>query len=337
MKTQTKSLTGNDLSAEKIQDLVNKFAPVVHLHPDEQFFPASVPWYLENVSLYSKDNKLISETVDETSLSTADSTDYLKINDTDTEVGSYPDAPFYVRFTQVGDELEFYDIEYWFFYAYNGCSSLGVRGEIGSHRPEFQIPIDPFGTHQGDWEHVTVRISASTQELVAIFTAQHSWGSWEKPGQYDVYESGSRPIIYSAYHSHASYVHSGTETIKSINVGFHDFKISAGLLDRTGTGSRVWDPLESGSGVNVISTNIPSINQTTPWATWKGHWGAPPDIAKQIHDAVEILYHAFGHKSHWLKDLSDDVIKVLSKVLPNGPDSPSAQKAWDKGEPTSPF
>jgi hypothetical protein len=79
-------------------------------------------------------------------------------------------------------------VTYWFFYPYND----GVLGF----------------NHEGDWEHVAVRLDSSDQPLaVAFFRHRSSCTSiraWE-----DVLKSGSHPIVFSAKGTHGSYESAG--------------------------------------------------------------------------------------------------------------------------------
>jgi hypothetical protein len=79
-------------------------------------------------------------------------------------------------------------VTYWFFYPYND----GVLGF----------------NHEGDWEHVAVRLDSSDQPLAVAFfrhrsscTSIRAWG--------DVLKSGSHPIVFSAKGTHGSYESAG--------------------------------------------------------------------------------------------------------------------------------
>jgi hypothetical protein len=73
-------------------------------------------------------------------------------------------------------------IQYWFFYAYNDF--------VGS------------ANHEGDWEHINVRLNASNQ-VDGIWYAQHNGAVHYYPG--DVSWFGTHPQVWVADGSHASY------------------------------------------------------------------------------------------------------------------------------------
>lgn len=39
--------------------LVTRYAPILHLHPSEQYFPSSMEWYLAQCSIYDADDQLV--------------------------------------------------------------------------------------------------------------------------------------------------------------------------------------------------------------------------------------------------------------------------------------
>src|ERR1700722_4816634 len=330
------------LNLGAIQDLVNKYAPVVYLNTSEEYLPASIDWFLPQVSLMDQNGKVVSTAVTEAVLASAAATDYLSINDlASTTPGNLSSAPFYVRFTEVGDSSDQYDIEYWFFYAFNGCSSVGLELEIGSKRPSKTVEIPPFGEHQGDWEHTTVRLDATTLDVVGVFTAQHGGGAWET-GNYPVYSGTQRPIVYSAFHSHATYPKIGTESIKTIAIGKHDFEVKIGLRDTTDGGTE-WDPLRAGGpGALLASVNVTNVTDSDAlWTQFPGHWGPPTDQHAMVAAAAKIIYDTAKDLGMPKSGLMEDEIKKVvvdlsSLILPGGPLNPSQQGAWAKGETTSP-
>jgi hypothetical protein len=104
------------------------------------------------------------------------------------------------------------DLQYWFFYPYNGS----IGGVIA--------PLGFSGAHEGDWEHVTVRISdyadPKKRKIRGVFFAAHgsAEGAWmveqsNRPtdGSYSVLPGTTHPIVYAAYHSHASNEDSGLQ------------------------------------------------------------------------------------------------------------------------------
>jgi hypothetical protein len=85
-----------------------------------------------------------------------------------------------------------YDIQYWFFYAYN----------------------DSFASfnHEGDWERITVSVNRKGEFVEAVF-GQHNYSKTYKRNQL-MFVRKTHPVVYSADGSHASYPRAGSFNIK---------------------------------------------------------------------------------------------------------------------------
>lgn len=184
------------LSKQDIIYLATTFAPEIRLHENEKYLPASVTWYLHRCMLMFNPNvtkesgsprcvlkriksgaQLVGQRVvwknkiyssdlnlQHPSPTANKSPFYLKVIDEQTYHGQRVDdldsVPAYVHvvISQDGKEL---DLQYYLFFCYNGPL-------IGN--------LPTTGVHEGDWEHVTVRLrykdvenllSAKTETLPA--------------------------------------------------------------------------------------------------------------------------------------------------------------------------
>ena len=81
-------------------------------------------------------------------------------------------------------------LQYWLYYAYQDQDRGFVR----------------TGRHEGDWELAQYRVE--DDRLVEAVYAQHSGA--ERCGAAEVELRASRPVVYAAHGSHASYLHAGT-------------------------------------------------------------------------------------------------------------------------------
>ena len=156
------------------------------------------------------------------------------------------------RHDSTGTTVVGYDLVYAFFYAYNG-----------------QAMFDPgIGVHEGDLEHVVVRVASDQQTLLAVYYRQHSssdqYNGWYYPPGPDIPQAGGilfeahtaqRCVVYSARCSHASYPRQadtwsywkGTD---EVDQGY------------------AWD-----TALNVVVMNDPSQNY---WLDYVGRFGAAP-------------------------------------------------------------
>jgi hypothetical protein len=194
--------------------LARRFAPVVYLHPDDQFRPASVEWYLRRVQMRfavrgGGDAQILGKgQVTATALvsqshngqrsgSGYPSEFFLQIPNDDQEEetrrGSLANAPCYSHVTSTRRGKE---IQYWFFYPYSGNIA-----DVGNF------------AHEGDWEHITVRLAQGNTSISEVYYAAHEGGAWH-PARRAV--NRGRPVVYSALHSHASYPTVGEQPRRGI-------------------------------------------------------------------------------------------------------------------------
>ena len=214
------------------EELAQRFAPIVRLHPDDKYRPANITWYLPRVRMrfnvnWGFDDQILNQgevndltLIKQTNRNqfsglTATATDFF-LEQTDENGGDFLDSfrsqtrngtdqPGWVCYTHVQPasaerNQNMYDVQYIFFYAYNGDM---VWGAIES-------------AHEADFEHITVRVADDLKTIHRIYYSAHDEeGRWyaketslgTKDG-YSVTAEG-RPIVYSALDSHASYPWSG--------------------------------------------------------------------------------------------------------------------------------
>ena len=245
--------------------LLEQYAPRVFLSPAERFYPSSVEWSFDHLFRYSPteyfqsnplwhaliyrlfpppdDKYYVSpkETIDSAS-------DWLEYHygcngsATDNPC-QLSDAPAYAFWNIQtipwgGEEIEVADLTYFFYYPYN-------RGK------EYSDTI--WGSHVGDWEHITVRLSwvynpSTGWEIKPIhlfvsahdFGTSHPWDTIEK-----VPPDTDHPIVYSAEGSHGIYVTVGRQRYGKIDKAGGLY--IAFLYDYTGEGSQwnTWTNLET--------------------------------------------------------------------------------------------
>jgi len=152
------------------------------------------------------------------------------------------------------------DINYYHFYAYNGpvLAHTFIPNAIASKA----------GCHEGDWEHVTLRISPDCSKLRSVYMSRHGYSEcrWymhkqtaiNKDDGYQINEEG-KLVIYIAKESHANYAVPGRQDRGHMGV----------VDDYTGFG-RLWRPLPE---YLVNMGNKDGMLQD--WAHFTGNWGGP--------------------------------------------------------------
>jgi hypothetical protein len=258
-----------------LQGLIEEFHPVMYLHPQEQYRPCKVDYYLDNCELYWED-KLIAnkgdvtcQLIGSTSLledainrSTSKSSQYIAQHPLSRnargrgfnlrlchkarggiEKANIKEAPLYARVRDCNER--YFEITYITHYAFNG--SYNVLG--------FQL-----GAHDCDFEHITVRVCKVNRCILYIWFGSHAYrdGYWREASQCKFLPGTNHPLVFVANHSHAIYSSPGV--IKRI-FGFandHTAKDIESAIE--------WNP-------NTIILLQPPSNPSYPeWTSYNGNW-----------------------------------------------------------------
>lgn len=113
-----------------------------------------------------------------------------RIDNTDYGLVTANRVPTYYQTIQCGNQLR---IRYWWFYGYqSACDAFGD------------------GTHNGDWESITLLLSEDQSSIAAIQFEAHGnhYTRLAARGGFDV-EEGTHPVVYPGKTSHASYYGQG--------------------------------------------------------------------------------------------------------------------------------
>ena len=267
------------ISDDVESELIQYFAPIVRLHPDEKYQPSNINWYLTRVRMAFNvrlwfDNQILEW--GKVNLSTLNSQfnseqssglmenptaffleqidknggDNLDDYREKTREGPGPsDWVCYAHMRPVQKDLDppMYDIQYIFFYGYNGDIGWGFI-ESG---------------HEADFEHITVRIEGDLKTVKQIYFSAHGGeGKWYQKKSSGLTEGytlayDGRPIVYSAKYSHACYPWAEKWDRRR---NFDDFTKDGGLE---------WNC--KSSVVNLGEKLYP--NQNMQWIQYSGHWG----------------------------------------------------------------
>jgi hypothetical protein len=194
------------------------------------------------------------------------------------------------------------DVFYMYFYAYN----LGNT-----------VFWQELGDHIGDWEHNMIRFKDGLPQ--AVWYSQHGNGQAFTYETVQKFQSGIRPISYSARGSHANYAIPGTHdhTIPDLNLP------SGFLQDYTSKGA-LWDPTLSSYFYNYRSVPRPNETITQPFVPingaplgamlYKGKWGDeqyPNSDKRQKKPFFGFTKFVSGPTGPWDKQLN------RSKVCPD--------------------
>ncbi len=243
--------------------LMAKFSPTVRLYSSDNTRPANVDWYLPKVQMrfnhtgcpdhqvlsngkatqanlstqtHPTDNIICIHTSTIYPSSGAHGQFFLQPPETTYNAGTDPSGwRTYVHVKKSTLVAGGFDIQYWFFYAYDNG------------------PLD--FNHQADWEHVTVTVDAN-ESFHSAWYAQHNSGTRYSKTQLQWIDN-THPVVYSADGTHASYPSAG------------NFDVTLGFTDHTNASGPSYDT--AANQVNVGEKNAPLSGQS--FIKFGGGWG----------------------------------------------------------------
>ena len=216
--------------------------------------------------------------------------------------GGRSDAPAILITVNKGHGIV--DAFWFFFYSFNlGNVVLNVR----------------FGNHVGDWEHTAVRFQHG--EPKAVFFSEHNFGSAYSYAA--VEKLGKRPVIYSAYGTHAMYSTPDT----------HPYILPWGILHDLTDRGPLWDPALNAHAYTYDHKNdtLRSSNLTPEapigWFDFAGHWG------DKFYPLSDKRQYRFAGQYHYVNGPLGPKFKDLArkKICPGGDSSPCVIKNWLAG------
>jgi hypothetical protein len=165
-----------------------------------------------------------------------------------------------------------FDVFYFYFYSYDrGANITQVLEPLDSlfDLNETQRQMH-YGDHVGDWENNMIRFRDGNP--IGIYYSQHTDGRAYDWDDETLSKDNGRPVVYSAYGSHANYATDGNHV--------HD-KV---LIDYCDAGLR-WDPIQTAYFYRLdpetftLTRLFPSASGSerdsnlTAWFNFNGRWG----------------------------------------------------------------
>ena len=206
---------------EFIRHAIKTLQPVIYLHKEENYFPIDFREYINEAKLRRKrgkkvfkedvnlNYKIFGEWLEKyPHINSLDYTLFLPdkmkshvIQEKITDPYYLDNVPIYVhieeKFNEREQTEEFY-ISFIHMYAFNGPTKI--------------FGCFSAGKHFADMEHVTLCVQKGRENrpvLTNMYFSRHNGGVWITPDRL-LYEDG-HPVVYSAYHSHASYEKPGNK------------------------------------------------------------------------------------------------------------------------------
>lgn len=325
------------LDINQLHKAIEKYAPILNLHPDEQFVNTSIEDFLQHSTLVDKQTNARTKapTPDSLPQHGADSQYYLEV-DTAGKPGRFETAKAYVRaFWQPG--MPHTDLQFWFFNAYNGPGTAHISGlvmDAVSHSGD--VDLAPMGEHWGDWEMCMVRIENTTVKISGIWLSQHAKGEFLFSTGHQLEQSisfqGTQPVIYSARNGHGNFPSPGPNPTENHKFGGIPAGVDFFIRNDCATGGLQLDCAKKYELVSADWLNVP----TPKWLTYPFRWGPEgTSIHLNAKSVVDIVRDAAGKELEdflpvsVLTVLAGDILSHFVKSDINGPASPSQHGSWN--------
>ncbi len=324
-------------SREELKELIERYGPVVFMHPDEKYHMTSVDWFLPRAWLVnSETGEKVQATMDNLPQGRKNKGKYhLELKDDGSRAGDLSLAKAYVHAKAQEKQT---DLQFWFFYAYNGPGTAKIKSLVaGKSVHSGKANLAPLGEHEGDWEHITLRIDHANFDVDQVYLSQHSGGVWLSPEKLE--RKGEKFVIYSSKNGHASYGSIGknyTEKRRYPVPGTLLGSIQFALINETKKGVSV----DCSKTYELISADFLEKDKPTEpkWVNFLNRWGKIESAHLTEKAISEILAAALGPilgsiLSHSiLGKIAGSLLTEYVKRGKYGPTGPKAKGSWDGRE-----
>lgn len=305
-----------------------RFAPIVHFHVEEKFFPCSIDWMLERATLRNNEDGGFDRRHPKQG-DLAEFSDGRYFLDIDKAAwhgeplhSGKVTAPMYVTAQEWDDCIE---ITYIMLYAYQGGQAC--RGlKIGQH---FNVIANDYGKHQGDLEWVTVQVSKDYQKLLCVGFESHGDVAYYAPQDCEMKDH--HPIVRVALNGHACINGKG----KNENDWVITYEIPAvlaviDLITRSETKPEVqWTPHERPAEMlQIIGLEHGQPLSDQVWARFSGRLGIHQE--NDFGHATQVNGAPLSSSEQAFADVIIEVGKTFGAIPENlrkgvGPEGPGAR------------
>ena len=270
------------VSAASLQELAIQYAPIFQLQHQETFLPSSVEWYINRVELQYKKSSVVPagslhpqllahwQPSMGQNLTNTEKADHLALKIPDQHrdeirAGDLSSASCYTHPHYI-DQGRGIEINYVIFFPFNGqaFTKSSLINRIFYHYG--------VGFHEGDFEHITIRLNAEGSKILGVYYSAHSdeetWLTKDFPVTPE-----NRLISYVALNTHAMYPYSGiihrrVLTPEWFYKYFHIRKSWTPLIDITDNKGPILDCRQQ---MTLIESER---SENHPWTEFLGRWGS---------------------------------------------------------------
>ncbi|CAL5225933.1 g8728 [Coccomyxa viridis] len=307
----------NPGTVEELEEVIANNCPVFYFHPAEKYFPCTVQWFLERCELQvirkgwrrrvlevveavgKLDGERLKRAQEWFEGQKGQRKKFLMLRlpnprDRAGQPEQLNQIPIYAHVKELTDpqtgRRTALEVNYCKFLAYNGSYKL-----FG------WIYIGEVGAHDGDWEHVTVRLSADASRVLGVYYSAHRHmdGVWRSADDVPRGKDG-RILAHIALNGHGSYPTAGF--IPRNLLAFNDYTSNQGavwdpdslvIVTNSGEGGKL--PSVEDRGQELNGSSYPSlgnephapgiqraiVKEAAPWLEYKGRWGSTVEAPAQ--------------------------------------------------------
>ncbi|ORY76399.1 hypothetical protein BCR37DRAFT_166368 [Protomyces lactucae-debilis] len=292
--------------------LLQQFAPVIYLHPEEAYLPA------DPVEAYKR---FLNASANELHVPKRE------LGGNPLKDGRLVDAPVTTQARLLEDGRV--ALQYWYYHHFNGPQGFKT---VTSDGTVSRFPWYPLAVHYADWEHTTIILtsdgSQEPAEIESVYYTVHADIN-EPEHKYSV-ENVTHPLVFSHNNSHACY--KSPKDAHNIDPAMDGFVNSAirfitfGAIQHIEVGDIGFANYPKSEWIRWSDYEIYDISDThekvgPEWALWQGHWGPAFDQSQVdeppvgvpwrrfFFDFLQIIYHA-GRLTQFVSS---------AKLAPRGP------------------
>lgn len=295
-------------SLEELKEMIRNFAPILCFQNETAALPGNVEWYLQKSWLVN--DTAASRTAAWNNLTYFEdgARYYLQLKEGVTRE-SYKIVPrAYVR--AKNHDNTHTDLQYWFFYPFNDPATAKVKWMIdGITGYEGKVNLDPLGTAQGTWDHITVRINDATRVAETYFFPQREKGSWMNI--YEVKRVKDQVLVYVSNNTGSLYPDKSPRQSRKITFDLHSSELEFFQEHEMGEVRSCDFSLFS----NLVSVSyLPDYSPSEySWLSYNHYWSNPRPEYLNLPNLKRILHNGFGKRFEFL--LSRVIVNELGNKL----------------------
>jgi hypothetical protein len=336
------ALAAAPLSRAHIEAAIQKYGPILQIHPDEKYLPCSAEWYLNYCTLLDSKNpnsKVLHPLGTQLPPGPKDGTRFSLSVDDAAKPGNLSTAKAYVNALWKSG-LTYTDLQFWVFSGFNGHGTARFDSLVLTKvKHEGDVDLTPMGEHWADWEYVGLRIDNTTQELVGIILSEHGKNIiFDKAAIAKQFKmsNGTHPIVYSSLNGHANFPSAGPNFTEDHKVLGTPAGLEFNLVNACADGGKQLDMSISHELVNAeYLKGTPDEVVSPAWVQYPYRWGPEGTVihmsTKTLGDFIKV---ALGEKGNdpLLQTpiilLASELLHVFVKADINGAGAPMGQSPW---------